>query len=211
MSDIPKVSYSLADIPRQHRSNRWHLDPGRAVLLLHDYQKYFFSFLGAELHTTIVDNTNAVVGWARSYGVPIVLSGQAGYGDRLERGIIRDLWGLGMTTDPENIGFVNNLRFSASDCQIVKYRYSAFAATALENIMRAASRDQLIICGVFASVGIAATAFDCVNKDIQSFLVPDAIADFDAESHVNTVRLLSEYTSDLAYTGYFTEERNLDE
>ncbi|WP_370654774.1 isochorismatase family protein [Prescottella sp. R16] len=45
----------------------------------------------------------------------------------------------------------------------------------------AASRqDQLAVCGVFASQGVAATSFDALARDIQFFVVSDAVADYNA-------------------------------
>lgn len=49
--------------------------------------------------------------------------------------------------------------------------------------MHAAGRDQLVICGVYAHVGVLMTAVDAFTHDIETFLVADAIADFDDESH----------------------------
>ena len=72
--------------------------------------------------------------------------------------------------------------------------------------MRLNRRDQLILCGVYGAIGITATAFDCVNKDIQSFLVPDAIVDFDFNTHINTINTLSKYTSDIICSNQFSGE-----
>jgi isochorismate hydrolase len=50
-------------------------------------------------------------------------------------------------------------------------------------MMRAQRRDQLIICGVYAHIGILVTAIEAFSNDIQPFLVADAIGDFSAEFH----------------------------
>ena len=50
-------------------------------------------------------------------------------------------------------------------------------------IWRHSRRDQLIICGVYAHVGVLATAIDAFTHDIQPFLVADALADFTLEHH----------------------------
>lgn len=203
--EIPKISYSLRQLPVKNCPKRWELNSDRAVLLLHDYQEFFFRFLSNDLRKEIIESTNLVIDWAIKHQVPTVLSGQAGYRERLERGILRDLWGLGMSNEANDTDFVKGLRTIPNFHKILKQRYSAFASTNLENIMRADRRDQMVICGVYGAVGITATAFDCVNKDIQSFIVPDAMVDFSAETHENTVNFLCDYTSDIVYSRYFLQ------
>lgn len=203
MTDIPEISYSITDIPIIGSQQRWELKPSQAALLVHDYQNYFLSFLSAPLRQELLNATNRLIKVARNYKMPIIFTGQAGYGERAERGIIRDLWGKGMAASGAQIDFDPQINRSSSDYSLIKQRYSAFASTNLDSILRATRCNQLVLCGLYGSVGIIATAYDCVNRDIESFLVPDAIADFTSEDHKHTVNLLSSYSSDLLYLREF--------
>jgi isochorismate hydrolase len=58
--------------------------------------------------------------------------------------------------------------------------------------MRASGRDQLIVCGVYAHVGVLMSAVEAFTNDIQPFLVADAVADFSAEYHRLAIRYAAE-------------------
>lgn len=66
---------------------------------------------------------------------------------------------------------------------LTKWRYSAFFRSDLLEQLRAQGRDQLILCGVYAHVGVVATALEAFTNDIQTFLVADAVGDFSADHH----------------------------
>ncbi|MFE0449737.1 isochorismatase family protein [Streptomyces sp. NPDC058914] len=67
-------------------------------------------------------------------------------------------------------------------------RHNAFLRSHLGRLLRSERRDQLIICGVHAHLGVLLTAADAVMNDIQPFVVADAVADFSAEEHTLALR-----------------------
>ena len=108
-----------------------------------------------------------------------------------QRGLLKDFWGTGMRVDPEERQVVAELAPDAQDWLFTKWRYSAFFKSELLATMRTHGRDQLIICGVYAHVGILMSAVEAFTNDIETFLVADAIADFSESYH----RLAIEYAA----------------
>lgn len=181
---IPPVSTAL-----------WRMETDRCLVLMHDFQEYFVNKLPEQTREALIVGAGRVQDWARANSVPCAYTGQVGVGAGTERGIIGDLWGSGMGRDAKDTGFVEELRPQKNDFVIPKWRYSAFSGNNLPLILSRLRRDQVVICGIYASVGIKATAFDCVNRDYQSFVVADAVADFDRGSHERSLEEMAAYTS----------------
>ncbi|MFG2503222.1 isochorismatase family protein [Streptomyces sp. NPDC048441] len=161
----------------------WSIDPGRAVLLVHDMQRYFLAPFPPSVREPLTARARMVRQRCAALGVPVAYTAQPGGMTVQERGLIRDFWGPGMGTTPADREIVGELQPAEGDWELVKWRYSAFVRTDLLERMRAAGRDQLILCGVYAHVGVLATAIDAFSQDIETFLVADAVADFSADHH----------------------------
>lgn len=167
----------------------WTLQPERAALLVHDMQRYFvdaFS-VGEEPISTAQANIARLLDQARKVGVPVFYTAQQGNQDRRDRGLQADLWGPGMRALPEHQDIIDALLPQAQDLLLVKHRYSAFQRSNLETLMRVRRRDQLIITGVYAHIGCLATAAEAFQRDIEPFLVADALADFSRAQHDMTL------------------------
>ncbi|WEH14116.1 isochorismatase family protein [Streptomyces sp. VNUA24] len=173
---------------------RWTVDPRRAVLLIHDMQKYFVEPFPADRPpvTDLVRNVTALRERCAALGVPVAYTTQPGGMTEEQRGLLRDFWGPGMTVAREHREVVDAIRPAAGDLVLTKWRYSAFHRTRLLASMRAWGRDQLIVCGVYAHVGILMTGADAFASDIQAFLVADAVADFTPEHHRFALRYAAE-------------------
>ena len=79
--------------------------------------------------------------------------------------------------------FVEPLAPEPGDRVYTKWRYSAFHNSSLLADLRALGRDQLVIAGVYAHVGVLMTAVEAYTNDIETFVVADAIADFSGADH----------------------------
>jgi isochorismate hydrolase len=161
----------------------WKADPGRAVLLVHDMQRFFLRPLPEPLRTRLVDTVAELAGRARAAGVPIAYTAQPGGMTDRQRGLLKDFWGPGMQTTQDDRAVVDPLTPAPDDWLLTKWRYSAFFQSGLLERMRAADRDQLVVCGVYAHVGVLMSAVEAFTNDIEAFLVGDAVADFSPEHH----------------------------
>jgi len=172
---------------------RWTIDPSRAVLLIHDMQNFFLSPFQQEQApmSDLVRNVAELKARFTARGAQVAYTAQPGGMSDADRGLLKDFWGSGMSTDLEHRQILPSLTPDADDIVLTKWRPSAFARTDLLERMRAQGRDQLVICGVYAHVGILMTAHEGFSNDIQTFLVADAVADFSLEYH----RMALDYAS----------------
>lgn len=187
MAGIPAIAPypmpSATTLPEN--TARWTVDPDRAVLLIHDMQRYFlrpFPF-GQSPVVDLVANATALRDACAARGVPVAYTAQPGGMTAEQRGLLADFWGPGMTPSDADRQVVDPIAPVAGDWQLTKWRYSAFHRSDLEERMRAARRDQLVVCGVYAHVGVLMSACDAFTIDIQPFIAADAVADFTQEYH----------------------------
>ncbi|MCQ8774160.1 isochorismatase family protein [Streptomyces telluris] len=177
-----------ADLPANKVG--WTVDPSRAVLLVHDLQNYFLDAFeaGASPVTELLANVAAVKKDCDRLGVPVVYSAQPGGQSPAERGLQQDFWGPGLPDDERAKAIADAVAPTAADTVLTKWKYSAFVRTDLAERMAAQGRDQLVIVGVYAHIGVMMSACDAWMRDIQPFLVADAVADFSAEDHAMALR-----------------------
>lgn len=163
----------------------WTVDARRAVLLVHDMQNYFMSAFtpGTSPLTELVANVARLADRCRALGIPVVYSAQPGGQTPGQRGLQLDMWGKGIGPDPHDAAIHDGVRPSGDDVHMTKWRYNAFHRTTLDTVLAGDNRDQLIITGVYAHIGCMMTAADAFMRDIRSFFVADAVADFSRADH----------------------------
>ncbi|NHC14124.1 isochorismatase family protein [Motilibacter deserti] len=215
---LPRIApypLPMVDSLPQNRVD-WRPDPRRAVLLVHDMQRYFLGAFepGASPLTDVIAHIRALAAGARALGIPVVYSAQPGGQTREQRGLQQDFWGDGIPGD-EGSAIIEPLAPEPDDVLLTKWRYSAFQRTKLADLLAETGRDQLVITGVYAHIGCLATANEAFMRDIQAFFVADALADFSADHHRSALeyaaqrcavvtsadRLLEELTASTAAVG----------
>ncbi|WNG36063.1 isochorismatase family protein [Archangium violaceum] len=184
---LPSISpYAMpgaADLPKNKVS--WTPDPKRAVLLIHDMQRYFLNAFTPDQSpvTELLANIQKLRQHCTALGIPVVYSAQPGGQTPEQRGLQLDLWGPGIPDGPHQKQIVDALAPAEGDIFLTKWRYSAFVKTELLELLRARGRDQLIITGIYAHIGCLQTASHAFMNDVQAFLVADAVGDFSLEHH----------------------------
>ncbi len=180
---VPHAMPTPGELPEN--TAEWVLDPDRAVLLVHDMQRYFVDKLPARHspRTELVRHTVALREAANRAGVPVLYTAQPGDMSPDDRGLLADFWGAGMSSRPEHREVIDELAPAEDDTVLVKWRPSAYHGGELLRLLRAAGRDQLVLCGVYAHVGILLTAADGFAHGIRTFVAGDATADFSRRHH----------------------------
>ncbi|MBM0402067.1 MULTISPECIES: isochorismatase [unclassified Serratia (in: enterobacteria)] len=189
---IPKLNdYALptADELPQNKVT-WQVEPQRAALLIHDMQQYFLNFWGEDsaLIKQVVENIANLRRYCKQQGIPVFYTAQPNQQSDEDRALLNDMWGPGLNKHPEQQAVTAALAPDEDDTVLVKWRYSAFLRSPLQEILQESGRDQLIICGVYAHIGCLTTAIDAFMRNIQPFMVADGLADFSRDEHLMALR-----------------------
>ncbi|MCE4947301.1 isochorismatase family protein [Streptomyces noursei] len=184
---LPAIAPYPLPTPDELPANRvaWTVDPARAVLLVHDLQQHFLGAFpaGRQPVTGLLANSARLLRQCRRLGVPVVYSAQRGGQTPEERGLQLDFWGPGVADDPAALAMPPEVAPEPGDTVLTKWKYSAFVRTELDRLLSESGRDQLVIVGVYAHIGVLMTACDAWMRDVQAFVVADAVADFSRDDH----------------------------
>jgi len=141
---------------------------------------------------SLLRNIQLLKSACKAAGIPVVYTAQPGDQRPQDRALLTDFWGTGLRADTALTDIVADLAPQADDIQYTKWRYSAFKRTPLLDTMQTQGRDQLIVCGVYAHIGILATSLDAFMFDIKPIVVADAVADFSLQDQQMALKYIAQ-------------------
>lgn len=167
------------------------------VLLLVDLQKAFCDADGSMARQgrdiaamrEAATRCSELAGAARASGVPVIWTRMAYRPDYLDGG--RLVWELrpnlrrigAMRDDTPDGALSDRVATAPADMLILKPRYSALYATALEAQLRALGVESILVGGVTTSMCVETTVRDLSQRDYDTRVIGEACGDFDAERH----------------------------
>ncbi len=78
---------------------------------------------------------------------------------------------------------IPELPIQPGDYRVEKTRYSAFARTTLDEILKKEQVEQVAVVGVCTSICVMETVKELFDRDIPVLVYRDGVADFDPEAH----------------------------
>ncbi|MFJ6632544.1 isochorismatase family protein [Streptomyces sp. NPDC091376] len=199
---------AVAPYPMPHETDvppsaaHWSFDPTRAALVVLDMQRYSVGlFLGGSPVEDLLRNVAALRQRAGELGIPVVFCVEAVTRRPGRGGPPGDLGGVGLT-DPASAALVEDLLPRSGDHIVEHTRPNAFLSSRLERVLRANGRDQMLLCGLFAQLGVLLTAADAVMHGIQTCVVADAVADMSADGHDSALRWAARHGAAVAGTSH---------
>lgn len=168
----------------------------RTALLVVDMQNSFctpeglLGRIGFNLEPLIaaVEPCRRLIDGAHMAGVPVIFTRYVFRKDYADGGMLARL-----VPDMEKVGalaegtpdmeIVDALPVENRDYVVDKNRPSAFYATDLETVLHGLDIKRLVVCGVTTNCCVETTVRDASQRDYETFIVEDAVAEVDPERH----------------------------
>lgn len=168
--------------------------PARAALLVVDMQKVFAAEEGSTFLPMSVpagERLSALVQECRLSGVPVIFTRHVHTNPETDGGSMARWWSSLILEGTEEAELIDKLQPRDGERVIVKCRYSAFAGTPLEMILRSLGVEDLIVGGVMTNLCCETTARDAFNRDFNVFFLGDGTATTNRELHYSSLKNIS--------------------
>jgi ureidoacrylate peracid hydrolase len=97
---------------------------------------------------------------------------------------------------------VDELAPAAGDFVVDKNRPSAFHGTPLESYLAGLGVREVVVCGVTTNCCVETTVRDAAQRDLRTFVLTDAVAEWDPDRHANALKSM-----ELLFAHCLTAER----
>jgi ureidoacrylate peracid hydrolase len=136
------------------------------------------------------------LGAARRAGVPVIYTRYTYRSDFADGGfMLREKFPMlaqanALVAGTWDQAIVDGLEPRPADLVVDKNRPSAFHGTALEGFLRGLGVSELVVCGVTTSCCVESTIRDAAHRDFRSFLLTDAVADWESDRHLVAMKTM---------------------
>ncbi|MEV7038432.1 isochorismatase family protein [Amycolatopsis sp. NPDC051061] len=160
------------------------LDPNTALIVV-DLQKGVAALPAVHPIAEVAANAARLADAFRERGLPVVLVRATGIAPgRTERSFSRP----GAPRPPaDSADLLPELNQQESDHEILKQTWGAFVCTGLDDHLQDLGATQVVVVGVATSFGVESTARQAYEHGYHVTLATDAMTDFSAEAHENSV------------------------
>jgi ureidoacrylate peracid hydrolase len=176
-----------------------------AALLLVDLQRGFLhpeGFVAAQGRDVsacaeAARRCHALAAAARAAGMPVIWTRHVLRADHADGGLLTTelrprLGEIGaLARGSADVEIPQEAGVQAADVVLDKPRYSAFFGTALDVVLAARGIRALMVGGVTTSMCVESSVRDAAQRDIRTFVVREAVADFDPERHEASLRAMA--------------------
>lgn len=172
-------------------------DPDRSALIVVDMQNGFLregascARIGLPVAALqpAIEPCRQLVALARQNEVPVIFTRYVYRGDYRDGGILTgELMPAlkeerALAAGSEDAELIEELGSGPGDFVLDKNRPSAFYATPLETWLNGLGVRDLVVCGVTTNCCVETTVRDASQRDYRTFVVADAVAEFDPRRH----------------------------
>jgi nicotinamidase-related amidase len=157
------------------------LDPNTALVVI-DLQKGIVALPTAQPTGEVVTRAAALAEAFRSCGLPVVLVTVAGGAPGRTEQAARS-----GDFPPAWVELVPELNRQPQDHLVTKRTWGAFTNTDLDAHLKKLGVTQIVLAGVATSIGVESTARHAYENGFNVTLAVDAMADLNADAHVNSI------------------------
>lgn len=179
---------------RTQREAQYAFKPEHSALLVIDMQRYFLdegSHAYVPMGTAVLNNIGKLVAHFREMDLPIIYTRHAYLED--EHAGVMDRWWSDNIREGDPLSEIDSsIRPAMGDVVLRKTRYSAFIGTGLEEMLRSAGIQSLLVTGVMTHLCCESTARDAFMRDFDVYFVIDGTASRNDDLHVSSLKTLTD-------------------